>query len=406
MSKLTSKLTLLVLPDGPISFDGSNYKYSKGERLYLDNLAKDFKEVQLATFVLRDGDEFFESVLHSSFNSKNIKIIELPGPRFKYPGVIMKAFQFLKVFIRLLFVMRHVDVCYLFLPSYPSALAWGASKIWRKPHIVYGADDWVQASESMFRWKKKKHSFFYKAYAKLNEKMERSIVRTAAFGVAAGGQLVEKYQSFGCASYPTTPRMTLSPRDIYEREDTCLGDYVELINVGGLIHDKAQDQLLKSFAIALKQHKNLKLKLIGEGPEKENLILLAKNLSITSKVNFVGYVEEESVLYDYLHNADVFVLSSVTEGFPRVLYEAMCMRLPIVTTNVGGIPYLMKHNKNALIVKSGDIEQLADAICNIVQDSDLRRRLIREGSRTLDTAFGNIDSSQISKLLKLHFVSN
>ena len=54
-------------------------------------------------------------------------------------------------------------------------------------------------------------------------------------------------------------------------------------------------------------------------------------------------------MYEHLRNSDIFALSSLTEGFPRVLYEAMCMRLPIVTTDVGGIPYLLFNEKNVRI---------------------------------------------------------
>ncbi len=405
MISSTSELSLLVMPDGPISFDGKTYKSSKGERLYLDSLAKDFKELVLVTFVLRAGDESYESNLHSSFDSENIKIIELPPPKNKKPSVVSKAFQFLRVFMRVFVLVKNVDIGYLFLPSYPSALCWISLKLWRKPHIVYGADDWVQASESMFRWEVKNKSLFYKAYLKLNKLMERSLVRSAIFGVAAGGQLVEKYQSFGCNSYATTPRSTLSSEDIYEREDTCQNNYIQLINVGGLIHDKAQHQLLRSFAIALKRNDRFRLSIIGEGPEREKLISLAETLGIISKVDFIGYVESESVLYKYLRSADIFVLSSITEGFPRVLYEAMCMRLPIVTTNVGGISHLMSNKKNALVVEYGKNDDFAHAICMMAENDSLRKKIIANASKTLDSVFDRMDMSQISKLVIKHLDS-
>ncbi len=405
MISSTSDLSLLVMPDGPISFDGQAYRSSKGERLYLDSLAKDFKELVLVTFILRNGDEAYESNLHSPFTSENIKIIELPAPKVKNPSVISKAFQFFQVFMRLFVVVKNVDIGYLFLPSYPSALGWLSLKIWRKPHIVYGADDWVQASESMFKWEVKNQSLFYKAYLMLNKKMERSIVKSAVFSVAAGGQLVEKYQGFGRYSYPTTPRMTLSCEDIYEREDTCQSKFITLINVGSLIHDKAQHQLLKSFAIALKSNDRLRLSIIGEGPERENLISLTESLGIIAQVDFIGYVESESLLYKHLRSADIFVLSSITEGFPRVLYEAMSMRLPIVTTNVGGISNLMTNKKNALVVDYGQNVDFANAICMMAEDDSLRKEIIVNASKTLDSVFDRMDMSQISKLVIKHLDS-
>lgn len=404
MSNSTKEQTILILPDGPISHEAGLYKYSKGERLYIDNLAKDFKEVQIATFVLREGDEFYESNLHSSFSSINIRVIELPAPKTKNPSVIQKAFQFLKVFFVIARVTKKVDVSYLFLPSYPSAFGFLASKIYGKPHIVYGADDWVTASESMFRWEKDRSSLFYRAYAALNKHMEIAIVRSALFGVAAGGQLIEKYRNLGCTTYPTTPRMTLTRSDIFNRTDTCAGDVIQLVNVGGLIHDKAQHQLLKAFSLALEKEGRLRLKIIGEGPERDSLMSLAISLGVTDKVEFTGYIESEALLYSHLKAADIFVLSSVTEGFPRVLYEAMCMRLPIISTRVGGIPYLMSDRENALLVDCGDNNALADAIHTLTSSGELRKTVIMNASKTLDKVFDYMDGGQISKLLTRHSI--
>ena len=404
MSMITEEKTILVLPDGPISQEAGVYKYSKGERLYIDNLAKDFKVVQIATFVLREGDEFYESNLHSSFTSPNIQVIELPSSKRKNPSVIEKAFQFLKVFLVLAKVVRNVDIAYLFLPSYPSAFGFLASKIYGKPYIVYGADDWVAASESMFRWEKNGSSRFYRAYAALNKKMEVSIVRSALFGVAAGGQLIEKYRNLGCTTYPTTPRMTLTRSDIFTRSDTCTGDIIQLVNVGGLIHDKAQHQLLEAFSLALKKENRLRLKIIGDGPERNRLMSLASTLGISDQVEFTGYIESETILYSHLKAADIFVLSSVTEGFPRVLYESMCMRLPIITTRVGGIPYLMTDRENALLVDCGDNSALADAIHTMISNNELRKTIILNASNTLDNVFDDMDSGQISKLVIKHSI--
>jgi glycosyltransferase involved in cell wall biosynthesis len=281
-------------------------------------------------------------------------------------------------------------------------MGWLALNIFRKKHIVYGADDWVQASESMFRWPEKKNTLFYRAYASLNKYMEKVVVSSALFGVAAGGQLIEKYNVYGCQTYPTSPRMTLSRSDIFERENTCEGEKITFINVGSLIHDKAQHVLLEAFSLCCQNHENLELNIVGDGPERMNLELLSEKLGIANKVHFLGYIEEESTLYGYLRNADVFALSSVTEGFPRVLYEAMAMRLPIVTTDVGGIPFLLSNKENALLVKPGNPSQLSESLNVVIEDNNLRKKMIRIASQTIEEVFTRMDGSQISKLLLKH----
>jgi len=390
------------MPEGPIAFDGKEYRYSKGERLYIDRLAESFKEVIIISFVLREGDPFYESCIHSAFKSQNISIKELPGTHNKKISVFRKSLQFLFLFYRILIFSRKADLFYFFLPSYPSFLGWVSCKITGKKHIVYGADDWQQASESMFKWDHLKNTYFYHLYCWLNKKMEKMIVGGAMFSVTAGGQLKQKYENFGCPSYPTTPRMTLSAKDLYIRDDTFNNSNKVLVTVGGLIHDKAQHILIEAFALAEARDKSLYLKIIGEGPRKDELNELCRNLHIEEKVDFVGYVEDERELLNHLRSSDAFVLSSVTEGFPRVFYESMASSLPIVTTNVGGIPYLLENNETALIVEPNDPYQISQAIRLISEDGDLRRTIIKKGFETINNIFQEMSSSQIADLVNEH----
>ncbi len=399
----TSEMVMVLMPDGPIAFDGTQYRYSKGERLYIDRLAQNFKEIILVSYVLTKGDPFYESCIHSAFQSNNIKVVELPkSTSKKQPSIFQKLWQFFLVFLKLLKIIPQANLLYLFLPSYPSALGWLSAKVYRKDYIVYGADDWVQASESMFIWDSLRESTFYKVYSHLNRFMERRIAKNALFAVVAGGQLREKYKKFGCPTYETTPRMTLSPLDIFERENTFTGDKKVLINVGSLIHDKAQHILIEAFSRVVLKHQTLKLQIVGEGPRREELLTLCKKLGVEEKVSFIGYIENQEELFKLLRSSDAFILSSVTEGFPRVLYEAMAMRLPIVTTDVGGITFLLKDKINALIVKSGDIVCLTEAICLLIEEEEIRKKIIKEASKTMEGVFSRMNPSQIAELVKLH----
>jgi glycosyltransferase involved in cell wall biosynthesis len=395
----SSQLIIAVMPEGPIAFDGVSYRYSKGERLYLDNLAQHFREVWLISLVFREGDEGYETCLHSPFEAKNIKVIELPKPVVRVKvGVGGKLLQFAGDIFLLCRLVPKVDLLYLFLPSYHSAMGWMVGRLFRKPHVVYGADDWVQASESMFKWEHLRDSWFYSFYAYVNELLERWIVGSAKFGVAAGGQLQGKYARLGCAVHPTSPRMTLTRSDIRERSDTCCNPEIRLITVGALIHDKAQHFMIEALAQLVAKFPQLRMDIIGAGPERKRLEQLARDLGVAEVVDFKGYVEDEQELYSLLQGADIFILSSVTEGFPRAIYEALAMRLPVVTTSVGGIPYLLRDGINARVVPAGDCVSLANAVDDIIANGDQRRRLIREGATTLEEVFQRLDPVQIARL--------
>ena len=79
------------------------------------------------------------------------------------------------------------------------------------------------------------------------------------------------------------------------------------------------------------------------------------------------------------------------------------MRLPIVSTNVGGIPNLLTNKDNALLVDYGKNSDLAEAISLMINDRELRRNIIQNASKTMDEVFKKMDLSQISKLIKTHF---
>ena len=311
----TKEMIIGVVPEGPIAYDGVDYRYSKGERLYLDKLSENFKALDLLSLVLVEGDNAYETCLHSSFSSDLLHIYELPRQKSKKPSILSKVFHLLKIFLFFCKRIPKVDIVYIFLPSYPGAMAWVVAKIFKKNHIVYGADDWVTASESMFKWENYKGTRFYKTYVKLNSLLEKYIVKTAIFSVVAGGQLKQKYEMFGCQTFHTSPRMTLSKKDIFERVDTFQGKSRNIIHVGALIHDKAQHILLKVFSECYKRDNTLTLTIIGDGPLRSTLESQAHKLGIGLAVDFVGYVEKEKDLYKYLKSADAFLLTSVTEGF-------------------------------------------------------------------------------------------
>jgi glycosyltransferase involved in cell wall biosynthesis len=111
---------------------------------------------------------------------------------------------------------------------------------------------------------------------------------------------------------------------------------------------------------------------VGEGPEHGNLKQRCIQLGLTSAVNFVGQQSQMSPWYDL---ADIFVLPSHSEGSPNVLLEAMCAGLPIIATSAGGIPEIVTHTSDALMVPTQDPSALATQIDRLLRDRSLRVQL-------------------------------
>lgn len=147
-----------------------------------------------------------------------------------------------------------------------------------------------------------------------------------------------------------------------------------LISVGRLVKRKGYNFLIEALGILKKSGLDAELILVGEGPEHDALASLAKNLGLSGSVKFTGAVSSEKK-FRYLSASDLYVLSSLHEGFGIVLLEAMLCGLPIVATNVGGQVDIVKQGRNGLLVSPEDPAALAGEIAALIKDPDKRKAM-------------------------------
>lgn len=144
-----------------------------------------------------------------------------------------------------------------------------------------------------------------------------------------------------------------------------------IIGVGMLVKRKGFDVYIKALA---RMDDSVEGIIVGDGPELDYLKSLSKELGISSRVRFVGYVSQEKK-FQYLSNADVFVLSSVHEGFGIVLQEAMQVGLPIVATNNGGQGDFIIDGVNGFLVPVSDDKMLAERVDQILSSKEAVDRM-------------------------------
>jgi glycosyltransferase involved in cell wall biosynthesis len=113
---------------------------------------------------------------------------------------------------------------------------------------------------------------------------------------------------------------------------------------------------------------------VGDGEDRQALVDLVRKHGAEHRVRLVGWRTGEDLAAHY-GGADVFVLPSHAEGFPNVLLEAMAAGLPVISTAVGGIPDVIKHGTNGLLVPVGDVGALATAIATLQSDPVARERM-------------------------------
>ena len=157
----------------------------------------------------------------------------------------------------------------------------------------------------------------------------------------------------------------------------------QILYLGWLEKDKGIYDLLVA-AKRLKEEK-VKFQLIigGEGKEKENFLKEIKRNNLQNQVQLLGWIKGEKKK-EILASSEIFVLPSYFEGMPNALLEAMSMGKACVATNVGGIPDLVTHNKNGLLVEAGDTEALYKHLKGLLLDDELKQKLAFEARETVE----------------------
>jgi len=160
-------------------------------------------------------------------------------------------------------------------------------------------------------------------------------------------------------------------RELHVSEDTLLVGIV-----GRLTAIKNHALFLRSAARVLEKVANVRFLIGGDGELATELKELANNLQIQDKVIFLGWRDDMPVIYADL---DIVVLTSLNEGTPVSLIEAMASTKAVVATAVGGVPDIVFDGQTGILVPSGDEEKLSAAIIDLLEDAEKRRNLGKRG---------------------------
>lgn len=154
--------------------------------------------------------------------------------------------------------------------------------------------------------------------------------------------------------------------------------------VGRLSAVKGHELLIRAAAVLLSSECKIKVVLVGDGPLLGPLRELADSLGILNHVLFVGHQDN---VQKFLAATDIFVLPSLHEGMPMALLEALAMELPVVATRVGGIPEVVDHGVNGLLVTPADVQSLLESIRALIDDPFRASRLGKAGRARIEKEF-------------------
>lgn len=312
------------------------------------------------------GKELREDIL-KRIRNKRINFIQIQPFKSKH-SFLCDPILLLKLII--LFKKNHYDIVHTHATK-PGILGSIAAQIAGVPIIIHGIDiNALEVSDSKFInivkiFLEKRISKFTDAYISVSEIVSQKYLKYGIgkkakyFTVRSGIELNkflnarkdmdirQKWQEFGI-----------------DGEDFVIG------NVGRLVDSKGHYFIFQAIKKILEIRKNqpVKLLVIGEGKEKEKLIKYAKELNLEKNVIFTGYRKDVEKLMALM---DIFVLTSLREGLPRVLVQAAAVGIPSVAFNIDGIPEIIKDNYNGFLVNPRDIEQLTNRIIKYMDNEEL-----------------------------------
>ncbi|WP_416149737.1 N-acetyl-alpha-D-glucosaminyl L-malate synthase BshA [Salipaludibacillus sp. HK11] len=146
----------------------------------------------------------------------------------------------------------------------------------------------------------------------------------------------------------------------------------------------------------INQQMDAVLLLIGDGPELTVIADLVKELGLTDRVRFLG---NQKLVAEFLSMSDVNLLLSEKESFGLVILEAMACGVPVIGTNIGGIPEVIEHGKNGYICPLGDIDEISTHAISLLQDVELQKRMSQSAKvRAISTFHQDLIVSQYEKV--------
>jgi len=138
------------------------------------------------------------------------------------------------------------------------------------------------------------------------------------------------------------------------------------------------DTAIKAVKTITETYPDIRLTIAGSGYQKEYLQDMVKNMGLEQHINFAGRLKPDEVVKLY-QQADIMLNPTTVDNMPNSVLEAMACGVPVISTNVGGVPFIVEDYKTAILVKPGDYKMMADKVIELFEDKGLYQKLIKNG---------------------------
>lgn len=348
-----------------------------GAQKYIFNLAynlKDIFDITVAT-----GSDGYSQELVKKLHEQKIKTIIL-----KHLKRQISLGQDLLAIKEVNYLIKKNDFEVIHLNSTKAGVI-GAIAGWlnKTPQIIYTAHGWVfEEPLSPFR------RWFYLLMEKISGKLRNKtiVLSEKEKNIALKNKITQKEKIFTIPNgIDLEQTFFLDKQTAKKKINNLIGNCLDsndlvIGTIANLYPTKGLSILIESFKEILTTNPNLKLIIIGDGPAKEKLKTQINQSNLEKNIFLVGSLADA---YQYLKSLDIFVLSSIKEGFPFAILEAMAAQLPIITTAIGAIPEILKNQESALFVELNNPTDLATAIKILIQNSVQAKNLAEKAHQAV-----------------------
>lgn len=248
---------------------------------------------------------------------------------------------------------------------------------------------------------KKPYGFYVRGEKGILSHISKFLYRHAKIVLTISPKFTQTIKGFRANTTDTIrPMIECSEKDIihdrqYEKKETN-----RLLYVGRLERRKGSYDIVLAVKrmIEIGSHK-FSFDIVGDGPEASEVKKFVNELGLSEYIIFHGAITEKNELKKYYNQSDLFVYPSHDEGFPRVLYEAAIYGLPIATTFVGAISYLMKDNYNCFKLPEKNAKKMGDVLCDILKKYNIFHVIAKNATKTITDYLTINKTSHAQKLI-------
>lgn len=338
------RLRVLCIGNGGVTYRGRLPWTHRSVAMFLAEMGERVREICFCAWLDPSDDQLAQTGLEGI---RGVRAVALP----RFDGAVVR--KLLNGIWALAILIREVawaDFVYLYWPGRLSSITARLCRAFRKPYGIYFRGEQIALDPT-----------FATAF------------REARFTLAAGKALETTARAYCRDVEMVTPMVSLGPEHLVAPRSSHESRPWNLLYIGRLEQRKGVHDLLVALRYLEEWGVPCTLTLVGQCYDDALTSLLPGPVS--ERVRFVGAVAEFEELERIYRAADVFVLPSHDEGFPRVLYEAMTFGVPIVTTFVGSISSVMKDEVNCLRIDVRNPQDIAEKIRHLLTNSELQTRI-------------------------------